>query len=108
MLAARARLYKEYEEATLQWIQNPEGEKAAEIKTRRESIAARLREDYWNIDPYLRARSYYDRIGVLQPGGGLNWYPEGKAEGANGAAAAAAPPAAASAPAVETSADDVD
>lgn len=106
MLAAREGLYKEYEEATLQWIQNPQGDKAAEIKARRESIATKLRDDYWNVDPYVRSRSYYDRIGVLQPGGRINWYPESKAEAGNGMADAAA--VAAPAPAVETSADDVD
>ncbi|AEO68095.1 eb63a8cb-8885-4da5-a304-816f1e0d44ec [Thermothielavioides terrestris] len=114
LLAARQGLYQEYEEATLEWIQNPEGDKAAEIKARRNDIANRLREDYWNLDPYLRARSYYDRTGVLRPDGSLNWYPA-----ANGASAASAPapvpapepaPAAepAPAPAPEVSADDVD
>ncbi|KAL2024994.1 hypothetical protein VTK56DRAFT_3693 [Thermocarpiscus australiensis] len=103
LLAAREMLYREYEENTLQWIQNPEGDEAAEIKARRSAIASKLREDYWNIDPYLRARSYYDRIGVLQPGGKINWYPEVKGEMANGTAVAAAP-----VPAPEASADDVD
>lgn len=104
LLAARAGLYKEYEEATMEWIRNGgEGEKGAEIKERRNAIAAKLREDYWNVDPYLRARSYYDRIGVLLPGGKLDWYPDAKADAVTGAAAA---PAAATAP--ETSADDVD
>jgi hypothetical protein len=103
LLAARAGLYKEYEDATLEWIRNPEGDKAAEIKARRNEIAGRLREDYWVVDPYLRARSYYDRIGVLLPGGKIDWYPEPKkTSGDNGTAAA---PAAA---AVETSADDID
>ncbi|KAK4124575.1 CRAL/TRIO domain-containing protein [Parathielavia appendiculata] len=102
MLAARATLYKEYEAATLEWIQNPGGERADEIRARRNAIAARLREDYWNVDPYLRARSYYDRIGVLVPGGKVDWYPETKkAAGVDGTEAA--PP-----PAPETAADDVD
>lgn len=102
LLAVREGLYKEYEEATMEWIQNAaDGDKAAEIKARRNDIASRLREDYWNVDPYLRARSYYDRIGVLLPGGKLNWYPEAKPEAANGTAAAAAP-------APQTSVDDLD
>jgi hypothetical protein len=108
LLAAREGLYKEYEAATLEWIQNGEGDKAAEIKERRNAIASRLRDDYWNVDPYLRARSYYDRIGVLLPGGKLDWYPEPKPEVVNGTAAAAAAPAAPVPAAAETSADDVD
>ncbi|KAK0725302.1 hypothetical protein B0H67DRAFT_481503 [Lasiosphaeris hirsuta] len=117
LVAARALLVKEYEEATLQWIQHPEGEKGAEIKARRAALASRLRDDYWVVDPYLRARSYYDRIGVLQPGGKIDFYPLAKkevevekvAEKVNGAAAATAPivvPVVV--PTAETSADDVD
>lgn len=63
LLAAREQLYQEYEEATLQWIQEPQN---ATHKTKRESIAAKLRADYWVLDPYLRARSLYDRTGWIQ------------------------------------------
>lgn len=101
-LAARAALYKEFEETTLEWIRSGADEKAAaEIKARRNTIAGKLREDYWNVDPYVRARSYYDRIGVLLPGGKLNWYPDAKVEEGNGTAAAPAP-------AIQTADDYVD
>ncbi|KAL1861809.1 phosphatidylinositol transfer protein csr1 [Diaporthe australafricana] len=63
LLAAREQLYKDYEEATLKWIQNPDD---ATVKTQRDSIATKLRVDYWNLDPYVRARSLYDRTGWLQ------------------------------------------
>ncbi|KAG8157793.1 hypothetical protein KVR01_012455 [Diaporthe batatas] len=63
LLAAREQLYKDYEEATLKWIQNPED---ASAKVQRNSIAAKLRADYWKLDPYVRARSLYDRTGWLQ------------------------------------------
>jgi hypothetical protein len=101
LLAAREALVKEYEAATLEWIAAggaADKEKAAEVKSRRNAIAAKLRVDYWNLDPYVRARSYYDRIGVLLPGGKLDWYPEPKA----------AAPAVAPKPAVETTEDDLD
>jgi hypothetical protein len=103
LLAARKLLVKQYEEATVEWIRNPAGEKAADIKAKRNALADQLRDDYWNLDPYLRARSYYDRTGVLLPGGKLDFYPAAKA--ANGQATPA--PAPASAP-VATSPDDVD
>jgi len=35
-----------------------------------------LREDYWHLDPYIRARSYYDRVGMINPGGKLQFYTE--------------------------------
>ncbi|KAL1839595.1 hypothetical protein VTJ49DRAFT_1338 [Mycothermus thermophilus] len=114
LLAARAELYKEYEEATLEWIRSAEGsEEAKKAKARRNEIADKLRVGYWEVDPYVRARSYYDRIGVLQPGGKLNWYPgeekekkvgEGEDEKKPVVEAVAATPAVA----VATSADDVD
>lgn len=124
LLAARAERYKEYEEATAEWIRLAKaGTAAEEIKAKRTAIAEKLRVDYWNVDPYLRARSYYDRTGLLLPGGKLNWYPETKAvektEEEGGSKAAAAPvaadtptaaPAGATVPpaAVATNDDDVD
>ncbi|KAF3763794.1 CRAL/TRIO domain protein [Cryphonectria parasitica EP155] len=96
MLAAREQLYKDYEQATLTWIKTPD---AAGIKAQRESIASKLRADYWALDPYLRARSYYDRTGWIQgekvdPYGTAEKTPAAVQAGANGDAA--------------TSADDVD
>jgi len=97
----RGMLYREYENATLQWIQNPEGDEGKAIKARRDDIARRMREDYWRLDPYIRARSLYDRTRILQPGGKVEYYPgpervvtEQAAGAANGA--------------VGTSSDDVD
>lgn len=72
LIAAREDLYKDYENATIEWIHNPQ---SAEIKARRNDIAARLKQGYWVLDPYIRARSLYDRIGVLQPGGKVDYYP---------------------------------
>ena len=111
LLAARESLVKEFEGATLQWIQNPEAEKAVDVKARRTDLAAQLREDYWGIDPYVRARSLYDRTGVLLPGGKINFYPQTEAEKAvesitNGVDKVAITSTTPSA--VETSADDVD
>jgi hypothetical protein len=97
-LAAREELIKQYEEATLRWIRDAGSEKGAEVKAERNSLATRLREDYWALDPYLRARSLYDRAGMLQVGGKVDWYPAKTVEApANGIPTV-----------VETSADDVD
>ncbi|KAH8757355.1 phosphatidylinositol transfer protein CSR1 [Diaporthe sp. PMI_573] len=63
LLAAREQLFKDYEQATLRWIQNADD---ASVKAQRNSIAAKLRADYWQLDPYVRARSLYDRTGWLQ------------------------------------------
>lgn len=97
-LQAREKLVKEFEEETLKWIKTPEGEEGKKIKARRDELAVELKKDYWLLDPYVRARSLYDRTGALKPDGSVDWYAKEK------------PSAAASngAPAVETSADDVD
>ncbi|KAK4664859.1 phosphatidylinositol transfer protein csr1 [Podospora pseudopauciseta] len=77
LLRQRAELYKQYEEATMEWIKTAD----AGVKKRREEIADKMREDYWRVDPYIRARSYYDRTGVLLPGGEVDWYPGEKKNG---------------------------
>ncbi|CAN8104929.1 unnamed protein product [Discula destructiva] len=93
LLAAREQLYRDYEEATVQWIKSPED---ATLKAQRDSVAAKLRADYWSLDAYVRARSLYDRTGWIQ-GDKLEPYPVKKdaavQAGGNG---------------VATSSDDVD
>ncbi|TGO43242.1 hypothetical protein BHYA_0002g00470 [Botrytis hyacinthi] len=100
LLKERENIVDAYEKATLEWI-NSEG-KTPEIKTRRTALAKELRDDYWKLDPYVRAKSLYDRTGVINPGGKLDFYPKAKGETAPAVAAPAATPA------VETSADDID
>lgn len=65
----RSELIKSYESETLNWIS---GEDAGEGRTR---LAQRIAENYWKLDPYVRARSLYDRSGVIGEGGKLNFYP---------------------------------
>lgn len=91
LLKERESIVDRYEKATLEWI-NTEG-KEAEVKGRRTQLAKELRDDYWKLDPYVRARSLYDRVGVVNPGGRLDFYPKAKAAGST---------------AIETSADDLD
>ncbi|KAK5686017.1 phosphatidylinositol transfer protein csr1 [Elasticomyces elasticus] len=74
--AERTELVSSYEHETMQWIH---GEGSGEGRGR---LAQRLRENYWRLDPYVRARSLYDRTGVLGLGGKLDFYPK-----AGGAAA---------------------
>lgn len=75
LLAERENIVKEYEKATLNWIDYSAPIEATEIKANRHKIAAALKEDYWKLDPYIRARSLYDRTGMIQPGGKICFYP---------------------------------
>ncbi|OAA59649.1 cral trio domain containing protein [Niveomyces insectorum RCEF 264] len=103
LLAEREQLYRAFEAATARWVHTQDGEKAQAIKTQRDEIAQQLNSGYWTLDPYVRARSLYDRVGMLQPGGTVNFYPvieKDEATQTNGNAAAQA--------VLQTSADDVD
>lgn len=73
---AREELAHQFELTTKQWIETPTGEQGQELKAKRESIAAQLRENYWKLDKYVRCRSLYDRQGNLRPGQKTVWYPE--------------------------------
>jgi hypothetical protein len=73
LLVGRKEIVREYEDATLEWIHDA-GENEA-IKAKRNELANKLREDYWKLDPYIRARSYYDRVGMINPGGRIQFYP---------------------------------
>ncbi|KAJ5046418.1 uncharacterized protein L3040_003662 [Drepanopeziza brunnea f. sp. 'multigermtubi'] len=77
LLKERETLVDQYEKSTLDWI-NGEGD-AVLVKETRNKLAAALRDDYWRLDPYLRARTIYDRVGMIQGGGILQFYPD-KAE----------------------------
>jgi hypothetical protein len=82
----------------LEWVH--EGEKTQNLEERRkerDEVAENLRQNYWKVDPYVRARTLYDRIGLLHDGGQLAFYPQ--------AQPTVAAPAASR---VSTSADDLD
>jgi len=98
LVSGREDLIHEYEETTLQWIKEAGTDKEPAIKARRNELARKLRDDYWKLDPYIRAKCFLDRTGVIQEGGEINMYPKG----------AVASQAINGTPAVNTPADDVD
>lgn len=100
LLAGRENIVKDYEKETLEWIDHSTPSEATEIKANRHKLAADLKEDYWKLDPYVRARSLYDRIGMIQPGGKICFYPT--------AQPATTAPIVNGVPKVEHSPDDVD
>ena len=87
--AERTELVKSYETETLDWIH---GEDSGEGRNR---IAQRLAENYWKLDPHIRARSLYDRTGILGKEGKLEFYPSRQKPTADG-------------PGTETTEDDLD
>ncbi|GAB0137337.1 hypothetical protein EsDP_00005608 [Epichloe bromicola] len=77
---ARDDLAHQFEAATKEWVAEPEGARGNEIKAKRKTIAVQLRENFWELDKYVRARSLYDRRGNIRPGAKTVWYPEQEQE----------------------------
>ncbi len=72
LLDERAAVVKDYETTTQQWIHDPSATDA--LQQKRSELTKRLRTGYWELDPYLRARSLYDRTGVIGEGGHIQYY----------------------------------
>ncbi|KAL2890471.1 Phosphatidylinositol transfer protein CSR1 [Ceratocystis lukuohia] len=68
--AERDQYYKDFEQSTIRWIKGD-----SDTTSQRNEVKSKLRQNYWTLDPYIRARSLYDRIGVLNPGGKITYYP---------------------------------
>ncbi|MCJ1378025.1 hypothetical protein MMC17_001121 [Xylographa soralifera] len=74
LLEERATVVKEFENATQKWIESaPQADIV--VGQKRNSLAEQLRKGYWQLDPYLRARTWYDRTGIIKPGGTIEYYP---------------------------------
>lgn len=80
ILKVREGLQNDFEEATIQWIREGETEDGKKANVRRHGLAANLRANYWDLDPYVRARSYWDRAGVICGKAGTKWYASEKQE----------------------------
>ncbi|PHH74667.1 hypothetical protein CDD82_4830 [Ophiocordyceps australis] len=84
LLKTRSELYNQFEEATRAWIRSPESSEGKQAQKKRQEIATNLKKGYWDLDPYMRSRSLYDRQGYLKPGGQVNWYEKEVPPQANG------------------------
>lgn len=109
LLYDRAQTVLQFQNKTYDWLASSSSstsDSSSSLKTERDSLAKSLRTGYWDVDPYIRAGSYYDRVGVIGKGGVVNFYPErnktttdaSKSTPANGAAVTTG----------ESNADDVD
>ncbi|ORY12013.1 hypothetical protein BCR34DRAFT_483331 [Clohesyomyces aquaticus] len=113
ILAKRSELVRRYEGVVLDWIHEGENtptsstdsgesgnlrEGLEKRRKERDTLAEELRSNYWKLDPFVRAKSLYDRTGMILPEGKLDFYPQKKVE--------VSPPAGKKE--VETSQDDLD
>lgn len=61
-----------FEKETIAWANASGG---VDVGEGREGLKLKLRENYWRLDPFVRAKSHYDREGILGDGGKLDFYP---------------------------------
>ena len=76
LLQERSEVVREYEELTKAWLKHdPSTPDAIDVQRKRDQVAETLRTGYWKLDPYVRARTLYDRTGVINEGGRIDFYP---------------------------------
>ncbi|KAM3558716.1 hypothetical protein MY1884_003859 [Beauveria asiatica] len=76
LLLERQMLVERFEDVTKEWVMNAQGtDRAAEVSSRRNQVCAELTANFWELDPYVRARSLYDRRGCLSGTGNLQYHP---------------------------------
>lgn len=68
----RDEIVNAYELATLKWVKQSN---SAPLRAERAALRETLRKGYWDLDPYVRARSLCDRTGMIQRGGRIEFYP---------------------------------
>lgn len=94
---------RQYQTKTFEWIANISSPEADQIKEARNALARKLYDNYWRLDKHIRARTIYDRTGMIAQDGTVNFYPPPPGKGQT----AGLPPSS-NVPEVDTSADDVD
>ncbi|KAJ5769848.1 uncharacterized protein N7511_001899 [Penicillium nucicola] len=79
--AERQQLAKEIQDITIEWIRASFKKETAAVSAaeeKRNELVEKLRKQYWVIDPYVRARSLYDRTGIVKGDGKIEFYPDAK------------------------------
>ncbi|KAM3436188.1 hypothetical protein MY4824_004493 [Beauveria thailandica] len=78
LMSRRKELAAAFEDRTREWARvaaasGPKAPETAKVSAERDAIAKQLAANFWDLDPYLRARSLYDRLGVFQGNGKVDW-----------------------------------
>ncbi|KAI0403852.1 CRAL-TRIO domain-containing protein [Xylaria palmicola] len=63
----RGQLISEFELETVEWVAaDAAADAAGESAARRTEVAERLSENYWRLDPYIRAKTHIHRLGLAE------------------------------------------
>ncbi|KAG5518669.1 hypothetical protein PMAC_002638 [Pneumocystis sp. 'macacae'] len=65
LIQERVLLIQMFETLTRKWILEKDEEISDRLLHERNLLAEDLSCNYWKLDPYIRARSFYDRIGAI-------------------------------------------
>lgn len=75
LMSERTQIFEEFNKYTVEWIQ-ADGQASKNLDAKRREIAKQIETNFWQLDPYIRARCGYDRSGdfghfrkELAPGG---------------------------------------
>lgn len=60
----RVSLFEKYYEATASWCKS-KGEESKNWQKKKNELALKIKQNYWKLDPYIRATSILDRDGTL-------------------------------------------
>lgn len=83
LVLERNSLITQYVSATKFWMDGDSNSSIKDpvqlqsIQAKRHEIVMQLKANYWRLDPYVRARCLYDRLGIIKPDGNLQFYPSG-------------------------------
>jgi hypothetical protein len=77
ILAERKKLGDDLFSLTSEWISNPQVDS---LSSSRNEVITHLRDNYWTLDPYVRARTILDRTGVIKGRGKVDFYPAAEAQ----------------------------
>ncbi|KAK9791691.1 hypothetical protein SCARD494_07480 [Seiridium cardinale] len=70
----RDALIQEFERQTVEWASvEPESIDAKDREKDRSQLAELLSVNYWKLDPYIRARTYHHRVGVVDETGHVDF-----------------------------------
>lgn len=70
----RNELILEFDRETAQWASmGTDSPSISEKQSNRKDVADQIRQNYWKLDPYIRARTYHQRVGIVDEEGNVDF-----------------------------------
>ncbi|KTW31580.1 hypothetical protein T552_00218 [Pneumocystis carinii B80] len=65
LLLERKNIINSFEQLTIKWIKESDIAQSDLLLEQRNFLAKNIESNYWQLDPYIRARTFYDRTGSI-------------------------------------------